>query len=162
MNNISKIIFINFLFILFFNVMSFAEENIDVQDNKQDNQQVASVNFGDIQTQKKQYFHIIGEVKKPGDYPLEQDNNQLLDTINIAGGFTDFASLKNIEVRRINGAERNTIKLDASKMIDKDTNEFQILDGDIIYVPSMKAVSVGKKLLYYVGPVFVVVLAVLL
>jgi hypothetical protein len=162
--NILKIIFLNLLFVLFFCILSFADENIDNQNNNQQNeQQVASVNFNYAQTPKKQYIHVIGEVKKPGDYQIDQDNDQLLEIINTAGGFTDFASLKNIEVKRMNGENSNVIKIDVRKIIDKNTtDDFQVLDGDIVCVPSVKAVSVGKKLLYYVGPVFVVVFAVLL
>jgi polysaccharide biosynthesis/export protein len=51
-------------------------------------------------------FNIIGEVNKPGYYPLTR-RMTVLDAIAIASGFKDFAKTKKIYVlRKVNGAEQ--------------------------------------------------------
>jgi polysaccharide biosynthesis/export protein len=55
---------------------------------------------------KSQNFNILGEVTKPGTYPLSSAST-VLDAIALAGGFRDFAKRKSIYVLRrdANGAE---------------------------------------------------------
>ena len=44
--------------------------------------------------------HIMGEVRKPGEYRVE-DNTTLLELISKAGGPTQFASLGGVKITRI-------------------------------------------------------------
>jgi polysaccharide export outer membrane protein len=55
---------------------------------------------------KSQNFNILGEVTKPGTYPLSSAST-VLDAIALAGGFRDFAKRKSIYVlrRSANGSE---------------------------------------------------------
>src|SRR5215831_3563585 len=50
---------------------------------------------------KSQKFNILGQVSKPGTYPLTNAST-VLDAIAIAGGFRDFAKQKSIYVLRQN------------------------------------------------------------
>ena len=50
---------------------------------------------------KSQKFNILGQVAKPGSYPLT-NNPTVLDAIALAGGFKDFAKQKSIYVLRQN------------------------------------------------------------
>jgi len=52
-----------------------------------------------VQEQKSQRFNILGQVQKPGSYLLNPPMT-VLDAIAIAGGFRDFAKVKNIKVMR--------------------------------------------------------------
>jgi polysaccharide export outer membrane protein len=56
---------------------------------------------------KSQNFNILGEVNKPGTYPLSGAST-VLDAIAVAGGFRDFAKQKSIYVLRrdANGGEQ--------------------------------------------------------
>lgn len=44
--------------------------------------------------------YIGGEVKFPGTYPITKNNTRLSDALRVAGGFTEFASLKSAELYR--------------------------------------------------------------
>ena len=50
-----------------------------------------------VQEPRSQYFTVVGEVMKPGAYPLGQ-RLSVLDGIAMAGGFKDFAKVKKMYV----------------------------------------------------------------
>jgi len=54
-----------------------------------------------VQQINSQKFNILGQITKPGSYPLT-NSPTLLDAIAIAGGFRDFAKKKSIYVLRQN------------------------------------------------------------
>jgi polysaccharide biosynthesis/export protein len=54
-----------------------------------------------VQQVNSQKFNILGQVNKPGSYPLA-NTPTVLDAIAIAGGFRDFAKQKSIYVLRQN------------------------------------------------------------
>lgn len=54
-----------------------------------------------VQEIRSQKFNILGQVARPGSYPLTNATT-VLDAIAIAGGFRDFAKQKNIYVLRQN------------------------------------------------------------
>lgn len=43
---------------------------------------------------------VEGEVRHPGTYPITRDRTRISDVIALAGGFTEFASLKSAELNR--------------------------------------------------------------
>jgi polysaccharide export outer membrane protein len=52
-----------------------------------------------VQQIKSQHFNVLGQVARPGSYPLSTPTT-VLDAIAIAGGFRDFAKKKSIYVLR--------------------------------------------------------------
>jgi polysaccharide export outer membrane protein len=54
-----------------------------------------------VQEIRSQKFNILGQVARPGSYPLT-NSTTVLDAIALAGGFRDFAKQKNIYVLRQN------------------------------------------------------------
>jgi polysaccharide export outer membrane protein len=54
-----------------------------------------------VQTINSQKYNILGQVAKPGSYPLT-NSATVLDAIAIAGGFRDFAKQKSIYILRQN------------------------------------------------------------
>lgn len=60
-----------------------------------------------VQQVNSQKFNILGQVNKPGSYPLA-NSTTVLDAIALAGGFRDFAKQKAIYVLRptLDGAEK--------------------------------------------------------
>ena len=52
-----------------------------------------------VQEIKSQSFNILGQVTKPGSYPLTRSTT-VLDAIALAGGFRDFAKQKGIYILR--------------------------------------------------------------
>ena len=80
-----------------------------------------------VQDNKSQRFNIMGEVNRPGTYPLQSDMT-IIDAVAIAGGLRDFAKPKKMYVLRgsskipVNYKEVIGGKLEANlKLQSKDT-----------------------------------------
>jgi polysaccharide export outer membrane protein len=90
-----------------------------------------------VQEVKSKKFNVIGQVQRPGTYPL---NNAItvLDAIALSGGFKDFAKQSKIYVLRVEpGGARRRIPFNYKKVIKgKDLSENVALqNGDTIVVP---------------------------
>ncbi len=81
----------------------------------------------DVTVSMKAYrsFYLNGEVEKPGGYPYEPGLT-LEKAIALAGGFTEFAARKKIEVKRAAGASGESVRL---RLTDP------VYPGDVINVP---------------------------
>lgn len=81
----------------------------------------------DVTVTMKEYrrIYLNGEVRKPGGYPYEPGLT-LERAIALAGGFTEFASRKKIEVKRSSGASEQSMRMDLADAV---------YPGDVITVP---------------------------
>ena len=81
-------------------------------------------------------IYILGEVSKPGTYPLE-GSLTALQALAMAGGFSPFASKEKMILVRGAGESQENIPLSYSKMIrmvGEDSNPF-LQRGDTLVVP---------------------------
>jgi len=82
-------------------------------------------------------FNIVGEVQKPGYYPLTR-RMTVLDAISLAGGFKDFAKTKKIYVLRsgANGAQQR-LPFNYKQVIkgENSTQNIDLQPRDTIVVP---------------------------
>ena len=89
---------------------------------------------------------ILGEVKRPGTFPLRK-NTRLAEALGTAGGPTTFASLGSIQVvRGMNGrsGQADVIPVDLGEIRDGNlSTNIQIYADDIIYVPPTVLAQVG-------------------
>ncbi|MBE9029749.1 polysaccharide biosynthesis/export family protein [filamentous cyanobacterium LEGE 11480] len=87
---------------------------------------------------------VVGEVTRPGEVAVPPDGN-LSSAIAIAGGPTDKARMKEVTfVRRLANGQIQEQKLNLNQL----TDEIQVQDGDVIYVPktdSDKAIDVAGR-----------------
>jgi polysaccharide biosynthesis/export protein len=86
---------------------------------------------------KSQRFNILGQVAKPGAYPIA-NNPTVLDAIALAGGFRDFAKQKSVYVLRRNPDGTETRLAFNYKEIIKGKNVDQnvkLQPNDTIVVP---------------------------
>jgi len=90
-----------------------------------------------VQEPKSHKFNIVGEVQRPGSYPLATPMT-VLDAIALAGGFRDWAKLKSIYVLRAgaNGAQTK-FAFNYKKVIKGHASEqnIQLRTGDTVVVP---------------------------
>ena len=90
-----------------------------------------------VQQINSQKFNILGQVVKPGSYPLT-NSLTILDAIAVAGGFRDFAKKKSIYVlRQSPGGGQSRVHFnykDVLKGKDADQN-VQLQPRDTIVVP---------------------------
>ncbi|MBM4165718.1 MAG: hypothetical protein FJ218_02170 [Ignavibacteria bacterium] len=64
-----------------------------------------------VELREDYFVTITGEVRYPGTYPITKDRTKLSGMIEIAGGFTEFASLKTAELIR-RSVQQEEIELD--------------------------------------------------
>jgi len=84
-----------------------------------------------------QKFNILGQVAKPGSYPLTSPTT-VLDAIAKAGGFRDFAKQKNIYVLRHNpNGDESRLPFNYKEVVKgKNTSQnIQVKPNDTILVP---------------------------
>ena len=78
---------------------------------------------------------VIGQVTRPGTYPLRGDVT-VLQALSLAGGFTPFASPKNIKVISEKGRKREVHKVNYYDIIDKGKKgDYYLKPGDTVVVP---------------------------
>ena len=90
-----------------------------------------------VQEIKSQKFNILGQVTKPGSYPLDTATT-VLDAIAAAGGFRDFANQKGVYILRHNPAGGETrIAFNYKKVIKgkNDQQNIKLEPRDTIVVP---------------------------
>jgi protein involved in polysaccharide export with SLBB domain len=77
--------------------------------------------------------HVVGEVKYPGTY-IAQAMNRVTDLIDEAGGVTEWAWKREIELRRPDGPT-DTLDLDAFEQTGSLEQNRVVGGGDVIYIP---------------------------
>ena len=80
-------------------------------------------------------FYVIGNVVRPGTYPLRGETS-VLQALSLAGGFTQFASLRSIKLIRNTGGKQEVRKINYYDVIDKGgEGNYLLKSGDTIVVP---------------------------
>ncbi len=80
-------------------------------------------------------FYVIGSVVRPGTYPLRGETS-VLQALSLAGGFTQFASVKNIKLIRNTGGKQEVRRINYNSMIDMGgEGNYLLKSGDTIVVP---------------------------
>jgi len=81
---------------------------------------------------------VLGEVAKPGRYPMQTERMTILDAIGMAGDLTDMAKRDNILVIREENGKRSFKRLN---MLSKDifsSPYFYLKTNDIVYIEPVK------------------------
>jgi polysaccharide export outer membrane protein len=87
-----------------------------------------------LQVNAPRYF-VIGNVAKPGTYPLRSDTS-ILQALSLAGGFTQFASPRSIKLIRNAAGKQEVRKVNYYNLIDEDgKGNYLLKSGDTVVVP---------------------------
>lgn len=81
---------------------------------------------------------ILGEVRTQGNYLLLKDKTNLVEMIGEAGGLTDKANEKTIQIIRGDKAKPQVIVADLNNIRTLANPELNLQNGDIIYVSQNK------------------------
>ncbi|MFO8109481.1 MAG: polysaccharide biosynthesis/export family protein [Thermoplasmata archaeon] len=90
----------------------------------------------DVEDPQSKKFYVLGEVVNTGEYPLIK-NLTVLQAFAIAGGFTEWASKRQIILLRHEGTEEKIYRVNYRRIIDgKDLDQNLMLKpNDTIIVP---------------------------
>ncbi len=80
---------------------------------------------------------VMGEVESPGSYAIQTSGMSFLDAVNQAGGPTEDADIRRIQLVRNMHEQDKPITIDLSRIISKGDFSQNLLlkDNDIIYIP---------------------------
>jgi polysaccharide export outer membrane protein len=82
-----------------------------------------------------QKIYLVGNVLRPGAYPLRHDMT-VLQALSLAGGFTTFASPREMKIISGIGGKENIRKINYYKMIeDIELDNYMLMPGDTIVIP---------------------------
>jgi len=84
-----------------------------------------------------EHFYIIGQVIRPGSYPITDKEISLVEAISIAGGFTRIAARNRTRIIRVeDGVEKIIeVRVDAITGAGKKIQDVPIKPGDVVVVP---------------------------
>ena len=83
---------------------------------------------------KASAFFVLGEVNKPGTFPLDKETS-VLEAITLAGGYGPTAAASGVKVLRRNAdGKQETLALDLAGAVPKDKG-FRLQEGDTVLVP---------------------------
>ena len=78
---------------------------------------------------------LIGNVIRPGSYMLRHDMT-VLQALSLAGGFTQFASPRDMKLIRDVGGKQESRRINYYKMIkDSEVDDYMLKPGDTIVIP---------------------------
>jgi len=105
---------------------------------------------------------VLGELKSPGKFLLEKQENTLLEVIGRAGDFDFYADKKRIQViRKINGSIK-TYSINLTAVDSYSLANMNIEPGDVVYVPSRKGKHWDKRAGSTIVPIASVISSVVL
>jgi len=80
-------------------------------------------------------FYVIGNVVRPGTYPLRGEMS-VLQALSLAGGFTQFASPRSIKLIRNTGGKQQIRKVNYYNVIDEGgEGNYLMKAGDTLVIP---------------------------
>ena len=85
--------------------------------------------------------YVIGNVNKPGGYPMTDSQITVLQALALAGGNSPMAALDRAQiVRQVNGA-RESVPISVKKILDGRSKDIRLQSEDILFIPG----SAGKS-----------------
>jgi len=114
--------------------------NLDLQTLLKGRDQVSNIFLTDkdvLFIPTAEHFYIIGQIIRPGSYPLTDKDITLVEAIGMAGGFTRIAARNRTRIIRVeDGVEKIIeVKVDAITDAGKKIQDVIIQPGDVIVVP---------------------------
>ncbi|WP_317196904.1 polysaccharide biosynthesis/export family protein [Candidatus Sulfidibacterium hydrothermale] len=95
---------------------------------------------------------LLGEVKRPGQYKIYQNNINLFEAVSMAGDLSDFAKRSDVTIIRQTKNGSKVIHVDMTKKDILSSPYFYLKPNDIVYVPPLK----GKQFSFATFPYGVV------
>jgi polysaccharide biosynthesis/export protein len=88
------------------------------------------------------YVHIVGEINRPGSVELvSQKTVSLMKVVAVAGGLSRVAAPGSTMILHVNaeGVQTSTAIVDLKKIMTGKSKDLDLIDGDIVLVPSSRA-----------------------
>lgn len=84
------------------------------------------------------YVTMLGEVRRPGEYRVYQDELNVFEAMSMAGDLTDFANRNEVKLVRQTKQGSEIIDIDLTDQNFLTSDYFYLMPNDIIYVEPLK------------------------
>lgn len=81
---------------------------------------------------------LLGEVSRPGQYKVYQDNINLFEAVSMSGDLTDFANRNKVAIIRQNKTGSEVVYVDMTKRDILLSEYYYLKPNDIVYVQPLK------------------------
>lgn len=81
---------------------------------------------------------LLGEVNRPGQYKVYQDNINLFEAVSMSGDLTDFANRNKVAIIRQNKTGSEVVYVDMTKRDILFSEYYYLKPNDIVYVQPVK------------------------
>ncbi len=81
---------------------------------------------------------LLGEVKRPGQYKVYQDNINIFEAVSMSGDLTDFANRNKVAIIRQNRTGSEVVYVDMTKRDILLSEYYYLKPNDIVYVQPVK------------------------
>ncbi|HRY33975.1 MAG TPA: polysaccharide biosynthesis/export family protein [Bacteroidales bacterium] len=85
------------------------------------------------------YYTVLGEVRRPGRYPVYQPRLSLFEAIGEAGDLTTFGNRNKVRIIRGNSGRTEVLNVDLTRKDILSSPDFYLKPDDIIYVEPLRA-----------------------
>jgi polysaccharide export outer membrane protein len=96
--------------------------------------------------------YVVGNVKKPGIYPIQQGNDStVFEMIAMSEGLMPYAKKQAYIYRREGGKEgRNEIQVELAKIMDRKGIDVALQANDILYIPDNKGQRLTNTIIEHI------------
>jgi polysaccharide biosynthesis/export protein len=117
------------------------------QDLVSSNSSNAALVPGDtIVVAKAGVIYVVGEVNKPGGFLMENNTRMsVLQSLALAQGATKMADTKGAMIVRRGPSGLQEIPVQLNKVMQAKATDRLLMDDDIVFIPSSKSKSIGKR-----------------
>ncbi len=84
-------------------------------------------------------FTVLGEVRMPGDYMVNQDRITIYQAISKAGDLTTYANRRKVKLLRKEGGQTNIFNIDVTKKEIITSDYYYLRPGDILYIEPLRS-----------------------
>ena len=81
---------------------------------------------------------VMGEVRNPGVYDVDKNQNSLFEMIATSGGIENYANLKYVKIFRQEGPNVRVATINLKQYGNYLAQNIQLVPGDIVVIPSKK------------------------
>jgi protein involved in polysaccharide export with SLBB domain len=86
----------------------------------------------------KSKVYVIGDVKQPGAFPMEDSESTVLTMLALSQGLMPYAAKEAYIYRQDGNGSKKEISIPLSKIMERKAADFPLLANDILYVPDRK------------------------
>jgi len=92
------------------------------------------------------YVTVLGEVNKPGKYPLNNESMNVVQIIGEASGLSPYAQNNKVEIVRVVNGQSRKLNVDLTDLMSAQFHNINLLPNDIVYIAPKQSKDWNRKI----------------